>query len=149
VWEAEAEIETAAPPDAVWELWDDPTRWTEWNEQLASVRMAGPLALGGKARIRFKRSPLPLTFTITALEPGRLFTDETRLPGARLGHQHLVESAGPRTQIHNRLYFDGPAERLWAFLAGRRMRSSVRAFVERERELAEASRIESGSLSQR
>jgi hypothetical protein len=138
MWEAAAEAETGAAADSVWRLWADPGRWKEWNEQLASTDARMALARGATVRVRLKGSPLPLTFEVVAFEPGRLFTDETRLPGARMGHEHLVERAEGSTRIRNRLYVDGPAERLWALLLGRRMKAAVRRFVERERSLAEA-----------
>jgi hypothetical protein len=133
MWEAKAQCETEAGPEAVWALWENPQRWSEWNDEIASVRADGPLESGSRITIRFKRS-LPLRFTVIEWEPGRLFTDEARLPGARLGHEHLVERVGDRTRIQNRLYIDGPAERLYALLVPR----SVKRFVERERVLAEA-----------
>jgi hypothetical protein len=138
MWDASAEVKTRADPEAVWALWRDPERWKDWNEQIAEAELRGPLAVGTSARIRFRRSPRPLTFTITALEPGRLFTDEARLPGARLGHEHVIEHEGATTTIKHRLYFDGPAEKIYALLMGRRMRAAVRRFGERERSLAEA-----------
>jgi hypothetical protein len=140
MWETSADVEARASAAAVWELWEDATRWRDWNDQIASAELHGPLAVGTKARIRFKRS-MPLVFTITALEHGRLLTDEARLPGARLGHEHRVDTTSRgAARIRNRLYLDGPAERLWALLLGRQMQASVRRFVQREPELAEASR---------
>jgi hypothetical protein len=137
MWDARAEVVVRADAAAVWALWEDPRRWKDWNPQIAEAQLRGPFAVGGSARIRFKRSPRPLTFEITALEPGRLFTDEARLPGTRLGHEHLLERDGETTRIMHRLYFDGPAERIYVLLMGRRMRAAVRQFVERERGLVE------------
>jgi hypothetical protein len=137
VWEATAETEANASAESVWALWEDPGRWREWNEDIASAALEGDFALGSRARIRFKRS-LPLRFEITELQPRRLFTDETRLPGARLGHEHSIQASDGGVVIRNRLYLDGPAERLYAALMGRRMSASVRRFIELERELAES-----------
>lgn len=137
MWETAAETRTDAPPSAVWALWNDAARWRDWNEQIASAELEGPFEQGATARIRFKRNPRALRFTITRLEDGRAFTDETRLPGARLGHEHRLDRTDGQTCIAHRLYFDGPAERLWALLMGRQMRAAVRAFGEREREIAE------------
>ncbi len=138
MWETLAETLTAAPASAVWALWEDPARWGDWNEQIASAELDGPFTQDATARIRFKGNPVALRFTITAVDPGRAFTDETRLPGARLGHEHRLQAAGDQTRIIHRLYFGGPAERPWALAMGRQMRSAVQAFGERERLLAEA-----------
>ena len=137
MWEATAETRTSAPPGAVWALWEDPTRWGDWNEQIAAAELAGPFEQGAIARIRFKHNPWALRFTITNLHRGHAFTDEARLPGARLGHDHRLEYDGEATTIVHRLYFDGRAAPLWGALMGRRMRAAVHTFGERERQLAE------------
>lgn len=138
MWEAAAEIETAASPQAVWGLWANPARWADWNDRIAAAELDGPLVEGARARIRFRHSPRALDFAVTRLERGRVFVDETRLPGVVMGHEHRVERRDGRTVIRNRLYIRGPAARVWAALMGRGMRASVRRFVQRERELAEA-----------
>ena len=76
-------------------------------------------------------------FTITALEPGGLFIDETKLPGARMGHEHRVEPDDGGSIIRHRLYMDGPLATLYAALLGRQMRSSVKSFGPREVEISE------------
>lgn len=49
-----------------------------------------PLTLGTKAKIVFGTG-LRLTFRVIEFEEGRLFTDESRMPGARMGHRHMIE----------------------------------------------------------
>ncbi len=137
VWEVAAESETTATAAAVWALWADPNRWKAWNERIAWAELLGPLAVGTRARIRFKRSPRALTFTVTALEHERAFTDEVRLPGVRMGHEHTLTPVGSMTRIRHRLYFEGPAEKVYALLMGRQMRTAVRRFGELERSIAE------------
>jgi hypothetical protein len=79
-----------------------------------------------------------MQFEIVRLEPERLFVDEARLPGARLGHEHRVTPEGKGSEITHRIYVRGPFSGLFALLLGRkRMSESVVSFVERERELAE------------
>jgi hypothetical protein len=101
-----------------------------------SATLEGPFAEGTTARIRFRRSPRPLAFRITRLDEGHAFVDETRLPGARMGHEHALASEGGQTTIRHRLYIDGPLERVYAALMGRQMKRSVRTFGEREADLA-------------
>lgn len=49
----------------------------------------------------------------------RAFTDEARLPGARMGHRHLVEAADDSgCQLSNTIYIDGPAAGLWRRILG-------------------------------
>lgn len=145
MWEARHELVADARPEDVWPLWSEPARWSEWNRDIDHAWLEGPLDVGATARIRFRRRGT-LRFRITALEPGRLLVDETRLPLTRMGHEHRVEPSGEGVRISNRIYLDGPAARLYAVLMGRRIRASVLTFVERERELAEAAR---GAAAQR
>jgi hypothetical protein len=137
VFEASHSERSSATPAAVWALWSAPTRWPDWNEQLESAELEGDLAVGEAARVKFKRGGR-MQFRIVAVEPERLFVDEARLPGARLGHEHRLEPSGGGVEISHRLYVSGPLSGLFALLLGRkRMRESVVRFVERERELAE------------
>jgi hypothetical protein len=72
------------------------------------------------------------------LEPERLLVHEARLPGARLGHEHLVEPKGNGSEITHRLYVRGPFSAPFALLLGRkRMSELVLEFAARERELVE------------
>ena len=136
MWEAAHEGVADARLEDVWSLWSEPARWSDWNPDIERASLEGPFEVGATARIKFRRSA-SLRFTITELEPERLFTDETRLPLARMGHEHRVELEGDRVRIRNRLYIDGRAAPLYAFLMGSRMRRSVARFVELETGLAE------------
>ena len=66
---------------------------------------------------------------VTALEPTRRLVTEYKLPGARVGHDRLVESSGQGSRITHRLYVAGPLSGLWASMLGRsRMRDTVAGF---------------------
>lgn len=128
---------TSAEPAAIWALWADPARWSEWNEQIERAELDGELRVGATARIKFKRGGT-VKFEVTAVEPERLFVDEARFPGARLGHEHRLSPAAGGCEVTHRLYVEGPLAALWSLMLGRkRMRESVARFTERERELAE------------
>jgi hypothetical protein len=135
-WSAEHELVADAAPADVWALWEDHTRWSDWNREVVSVRLNGPFALGTRYTLRFRGS-LPLRFEIVALEHQREFTDEGRLPGCRMGHQRQIVPAGQRVRIRNRVYLDGPLARAYGAMMSRRLSSGVREFVEREKALAE------------
>ncbi len=121
----------------VWELWADPQRWPDWNEQIERVEVEGELALGSSARVKFRRGGT-VKFEVVELEPRRLFVDEARFPGARLGHEHRLDAGESSVEITHRLYIEGPLSGFWASMLGRkRMLESVERFVERERELTE------------
>jgi hypothetical protein len=136
VFEAEARAETSADPARVWELWENPARWPEWNDEIKSGTLEGPFEVGSLALIKPKGF-LTLRMRFVAIEPGRLLTSEARLPPVRFRHDHLVTREGEVTVIRNRMYLLGPLARIWALLYGWRLRRAVRGYVARERELAE------------
>jgi hypothetical protein len=79
-----------------------------------------------------------LRFELLELVPEVRLAYEARFPGARLGHEHGLEPAGAGIEITHRVYLSGPLAGFWALMMGRRrMRESVRRFVEREREITE------------
>jgi len=123
----------AASPEAVWELWADPARWPEWNQQFE--RVEGDVLPGAALTVKYRRGGR-VRYEVVSLEPQRLLIVEARFPGARLGHEHRLKPRGHDAEVAHRLYVRGPLWPLFALLLGRkRMRASVAAFVEREREL--------------
>lgn len=135
MFEASHTATASAPPEAIWALWENPARWPEWNDQLESGELEGDLAVGTGATVKFKRGG-KMRFTVVELDPGRLFTDEAKLPGSRFGHEHRVEPAGAGSKITHRLYLKGPTSGAFSRLFGRnRMRESVAGFVAKEIEL--------------
>lgn len=134
--EASASYRVQADPAAVWALWEDPARWPEWNVELAAARASEPLALGSRAQIRFRRSPLWITFTTTAWEPGRVFTDEARLGLLRLSHEHGMAPAGSdEIEVTHVLRLRGRGAALLGRAAVPRLRAATEAMAARERQL--------------
>jgi uncharacterized protein YndB with AHSA1/START domain len=137
VFEAAHSERSSAEPAAVWELWSDPGRWPDWNEQIERAELDGELAAGATVRVKYRRGGT-VKFEVVALEPERLLVDEARFPGARLGHEHRLDAGRNSVEISHRLYVTGPLAGLWSLFLGRkRLRESVTRFVERERELTE------------
>jgi len=126
-----------AEPADVWALWADPGRWPDWNEQIESAELEGELEVGTVVRVKFRRGGT-VKYEVVEVEPERLFVDEARFPGARVGHEHRLKPGTSSVEITHRLYVSGPMSGFWALMLGRkRMRESVVRFVERERELTE------------
>jgi Polyketide cyclase / dehydrase and lipid transport len=90
-WETISALEANVSPTAVWErAYANAEAWPKWNAEIKRVRFDGPLALGAEAKIVFGTG-LRLRFRVVEFEAGRLFTDEARMPGGRMGHRHLIE----------------------------------------------------------
>jgi hypothetical protein len=127
-WSTTAVHEADADARAVWDrAYADPSAYPRWNPELAEASLDGPLAFGATIRIRFTTG-LRLRFRVVEFEEGRLFTDEARLPLARLGHRHVVDPRpGGGATLTNTIYVRGPLATLWARVVGRRAAAALPA----------------------
>jgi hypothetical protein len=85
--------------------------------------------------VRF-RTGLRLRFTLTEVEPERAFTDESRLPGARMGHRHELQPTAGGVRLVNTIYIRGPLARLWAPILGPQAKRGLPGWQQRAVALA-------------
>jgi hypothetical protein len=118
-WETTSTLEADVSPTAVWEkAYADAEAWPKWNAEIKRARLDGPLALGAKARVVFGTG-LRLRFRVIEFEQDQLFTDESRLPGARMGHRHLIEPAeSGGCRLTNTIYIEGALAFVWRRIMG-------------------------------
>jgi hypothetical protein len=138
-WETTSELTAGAAAATVWErAYASAEAWPRWNPEIESARLEGPLALGARPRVVFGTG-LRLRFEVVELEEGRLFTDEARLPGARMGHRHLVEpTEDGGSRLTNTIYVVGPLAAIWRRVLGPRAARSLPAAQRAAAALAEA-----------
>jgi hypothetical protein len=134
-WETTSTLAADVPPAAVWEkAYADARAWPRWNAEIRRVALDGPLALGATAKIVFSTG-LRLRFRVVEFEQGRLFTDESRLPGARMGHRHMIEPvAEGGSRLTNTIYIDGPLTPIWRRILGP---AAARTLPDAQRAIAE------------
>jgi hypothetical protein len=133
-WETTSTLEAGVSPASVWKkAYADATAWPRWNAEIKRTELDGPLTQGAEAKIAFGTG-LRLRFGVVEFEEGRLFTDESRLPGARMGHRHLVEPTEGGSRLTNTIYIEGPLAPLWRRIMGpaaaRSLPEAQRAVVE-------------------
>lgn len=133
-WETTSTLEAGVSQASVWQkAYADTAAWPKWNAEIKQAQLDGPLAQGAKAKIVFGTG-LRLRFHVVEFEEGRLFTDESRLPGARMGHRHLVEPTESGSRLTNTIYIEGPLASLWRRIMGpaaaRTLPAAQRAVVE-------------------
>lgn len=66
---AESRIEIAVRPDVVWEVLADFERWPEWNPDVKSMSLEGPVAEG--TTFRWRAGPATITSTLRSVQPPR------------------------------------------------------------------------------
>jgi hypothetical protein len=119
-WETTSTLEAEVEASAVWvRAYADVNAWPQWNAEIKRAGLDGPLVLGAKATIVF-RTGLRLRFHVVEYEDGRVFTDESRLPGARMGHRHLIEPTAAGSRLTNTIYIEGVLSPLWRRILGPR-----------------------------
>jgi hypothetical protein len=133
-WETTSALEAGVTPASIWKkAYASADAWPKWNAEIKRASLDGPLALGASAKIVFGTG-LRLRFGVVEFEDGRLFTDESRLPGARMGHRHLVEPTGTGSRLTNTIYIEGPLAPVWRRIMGpaaaRALPGAQRAVVE-------------------
>jgi hypothetical protein len=113
----------------------DASAWPVWNDALVAASLDEPFQAGSRARVRF-RTGLRLRFTLTEVEPERAFTDESRLPGARMGHRHELQPTANGVRLVNTIYIRGPLARLWAPILGPQAKRGLPGWQQRAAALA-------------
>ena len=91
-------ITIAAPAQRVWDVYADVERWPTWTASVTSLELldGDQLAMGARARIKQPRFPT-LVWTVTALDPGRSWTWESRSPGAVTTATHRLVAVDDAT----------------------------------------------------
>ena len=82
----------AVPPERMWDLTLDITRWPEWTPTVTSLRPLSPEPLARGAQVQIKQPGQPsLIWTVTELEPPALFQWQTSLPwGLKMVGTHKI-----------------------------------------------------------
>lgn len=81
----------ATPPERIWPVLFDVTRWPEWTPTVDSVERLDdrPFTVGSRARIRQPKLP-PAVWHVTEVADGRSFTWQATGPGLRTTGRHEV-----------------------------------------------------------
>lgn len=119
---------TRHSPQSVYSRWADPAGWPAWDAEVREVSFEGPAKLGALGRMRPASGPTA-TFSITAFEKDRVFTNASALPGATLIFEHRVAPTADGSEIQVSVGVDGILAPLWQRILrksmGRPARSSV------------------------
>jgi uncharacterized protein YndB with AHSA1/START domain len=113
---ARSETEIAAPPERVWELVTDIDRWPDWNPDIDSAALEGPLAPG--TTFRWKAGPGSIVSTLRHVDPPREIGWTGKTMGIAGVHVYRLEPSGTGTRV--------VSEESWAGFPARLMRRRTR-----------------------
>ena len=109
MWVHEHTGETAASPQAVWQVLCDLDQWGSWDTSLEWVRLQGPFQVGSRVVMK-PYGQDPITSVIVEATENRVYADQTSLGEVTLRFSHTLEplEAGG-TLVSHRLEITGPA----------------------------------------
>lgn len=140
-WHFEHSAKSVGAKDDVWSRYVDVSNWSKWSvEGVEWSRLDGPFVVGTTGKSK-PPGRLPAgRFRLDAVVPEEMFRSETKLPGARLLFEHVIEPADAGVTITHRATLDGPAARLWLPLVRKSIEGGLPPGVERLATMAAADR---------
>ena len=124
----EDSIRIEAPTSVVWTVTMDVDRWPEWTPTVRTVRRLDghPLAVGSVVRIDQPMQPRT-DWTVTVLEPERVFSWRTVRRGLTLVATHTLRADGAATRNTLSVEASGAWARVLAPLLRPALRRALRA----------------------
>ncbi|MET0148825.1 MAG: SRPBCC family protein [Acidimicrobiales bacterium] len=128
-----------APVDVVWALTEDVERWPAVTPTMTTVERLddGPLAVGSQARIK-QPGQGTRVWTVTRLEPGRLFAWSTKALGTQMEGSHHLEADGRGCVNRLELEMTGATAGVVGRLLGRTLLKAITTENEGFKRVAEA-----------
>jgi len=133
---AAAEARVAAPPSVVWAVQTDLRRWPDWNPDVATMDLGGPIVPG--TTFRWKAGGTPIRSTIRDVEPERRIEWTGRAPlGIRAIHVWEFTPDGDGTRVRTMESFEGLLARVCAGVFRKRLAGALAKGVEALKDEAE------------
>ena len=133
---ASGNIGIAAAPDVVWDLLADIKRWPEWNADVKSTQLSGPVEPGEV--FRWKAGPAKLVSTLQTVERPTELSWTGRTMGMSAVHVWRFDSDGATTIAHTEESWEGGPARLLPRMMRKSLQKSLDAWLGELKAAAEA-----------
>ena len=117
-------VETTAPHEAVWQIWQDVANWNTWDHGIEFSTINGPFKAGTTGTVKPKGGPLVHTM-LTHVEFMKMFVDEAKLTLARIVFSHFLNESEGKTVVTTRIEMKGPLAFFFAYVIGREMKKNL------------------------
>lgn len=124
----------AAPPEAIWKLWENVAAWPKQDISITSASIDGAFAVGSKITLKPKGSPA-VKVKLIKVEKNKGFESQGTLPLAKLRFVHNISTQGSKTTFTQTIIIDGPLSGLFARGMGKSMDKNLQARVHKMGEL--------------
>jgi uncharacterized membrane protein len=102
---ASSEIEVAAPAAVIWDVLADFERWPDWNPDVKSMSIEGPVTEG--TRFKWKAGPGTITSTLERVERPTLIAWTGKTMGISAIHVWRFEPRDGSTLVHTEESWEG------------------------------------------
>jgi uncharacterized protein YndB with AHSA1/START domain len=138
-----AEIEVAAPVETVWRVLTDLEQWPNWNSDVTSMTVDGPLAEG--TVFRWKAGPRTIVSTIERVDRPRIVVWSGKTLGVKATHAWHFEQVGEATHVRTEEALRGIVARVLRRSLQKTLDSALESGLRNLK--AEAERISLGTSS--
>jgi uncharacterized protein YndB with AHSA1/START domain len=105
------EVEIAAPPEVVWDVLTGFEQWPDWNPEVKSMSLDGPVAPG--TGFRWKAGPSSIVSTLEQVDPPRYVRWRGRTLSIKALHEWWFEPSNGGTRVETEESFSGLLARLF------------------------------------
>jgi hypothetical protein len=98
--------------EKLWTVWTDVNQWHTWQPDIEYAKLDGEFKVGNIFKLKPKGGP-EVSIEIVKVKTGRLFTDLTRFPGARMFGCHEFIAHGDELEIRTTMSIEGFLSFLW------------------------------------
>ena len=116
----EHNIEIAAPAEAVFTLYKDVERWSDWDSDIANSQMDGEFEIGTRGFLVPSKG-YGVQMELTEVTEGRSFTVVSKIPMLRMKFDHEIEPSEDYVVVTHRVKFEG----LLSMFLGKRLASQI------------------------
>jgi hypothetical protein len=105
------EVEIAAPPEVVWDVLTGFEQWTQWNLDVKTMSIDGPVEAG--TEFRWKAGPGTIVSTLEQVDPPGYIRWRGRTLSVKAIHEWRLEPANSGTRVETDESFSGLLARLF------------------------------------
>ncbi len=135
--QVEHRITISASADSIFSIYQDVKNWHTWDPDTKQASLEGPFAVGSKGRLTpTKGNTIPMV--LTAVEPGRCFTVESRIALFRMLFEHELVPVLGATEVVHRVTFSGLLSVVLGPMLSRQLNTGLPVTLSRLKALAEA-----------
>lgn len=133
----EHRITVAAPPGAIYRLYEDVEHWSTWDPDTKHASLDGPFKVGSRGRLTPTRGRT-VPMLLTEVQAERSFTVECSIALFRMVFEHTLTPVSGGTEVMHRASFHGPLRWLLGRMLSRQVDQGLPVTLGRLKALAEA-----------